>query len=235
MTEIVNGERRFVDQRPLLRRVGSDELDAELARASFADYIKTLSDDRRVLLSRYRLVDVAMKIVGVGSVGTMCLIALLQGRDDADPLILQIKQATPSVLERYLGKSKYSNHGQRVVEGQRVMQAASDLFLGWMKGRQTAGRHFYWRQLRDVKGSADLEAIRPTLLGRYAEICGIALARAHSRSGEAAMIAGYLGTGSAFARALSAFAESYADQSERDHARLVEAIDSRRIQAVNGM
>jgi uncharacterized protein (DUF2252 family) len=234
MTEIVGGERRFVDQGPLLRRVGADELHAELARASLADYIKTLPDDRRVLLSRYRLVDVAMKVVGVGSVGTMCLIALLQGRDDADPLILQVKEATSSVLERYLERSKYTNHGQRVVEGQRLMQAASDLFLGWIKGRQERGRHFYWRQLRDVKASVDLEAVRPALLAPYAELCGAALARAHSRSGESAMIAGYLGAGDAFAEAVAGFAEVYADQAELDHARLVEAINEGRIQAKTG-
>jgi uncharacterized protein (DUF2252 family) len=236
LTEVVDGERRFIDQGPLLRRVGTDELNAEIARAALEDYAKTLQQDRRELLSRYRTVDIAMKVVGVGSVGTRCLILLMQGRDDADPLILQVKEATSSVLERYLKKSPYRNHGQRVVEGQRLMQAASDMFLGWIQGRGDLRLHFYWRQLRDAKGSVDLEAIRPEGLTAYATLCGVALARAHARSGgQAAEIAGYIGTGGVFAEAITAFAEAYADQTERDYARLVEAIGSGKVQAIEGM
>lgn len=232
LTEVVDGQRRFVDQGPLLRRLREDELDAEIARAALADYGKTLNDDRRVLLSRYQLVDVAMKVVGVGSVGTRCLIALMHGRDDADPLILQVKEATSSVLERYLRKSRYRNHGQRVVEGQRLMQASGDMFLGWIEGRGPEKPHFYWRQLWDMKGSVDLETIRPGSLSLYGQVCGAALARAHARSGDPAMIAGYLGSGGAFAEAVTSFSQLYADQTERDHAALVDAIGSGRIKAV---
>ena len=158
----------------------------------FRAYRATLQDDRRRLLERFEVVDMARKVVGVGSVGTRAFIVLLQGRDAQDPLFLQIKEATASVLEPYLGKSQYKQHGERVVQGQRMMQAASDIYLGWTKGLDVS-RHFYWRQLRDMKGSAEVEAMSSVGLTFYARTCGWTLARAHARSGDAVAIAEYLG------------------------------------------
>jgi uncharacterized protein (DUF2252 family) len=236
LTEMVDGQRRIVDAPPLIQRValGGDS-EGEFIRTTFEDYSRTLQADRHALLSRYRFVDVAMKVVGVGSVGTRCLIVLMEGRADDDPLFLQVKEANESVLERHLRKSRYRNHAQRVVTGQRLTQAASDIFLGWIRGRGDEHRDFYWRQLRDVKGSADLETIQPAGLILYGEACGAALARAHARSGDAAMITGYLGTGGSFAQAIADFAERYADQSEKDHAALVAAIMSGRLEALDNV
>jgi hypothetical protein len=171
----------------------------------------------------------AVKVVGVGSVGTACLIALFMAADD-DPLFLQIKQANASVLEPYAGKSLHSNHGQRVVVGQRLMQAASDSFLGWTESQR--GRHLYVRQLRDVKITAEIDSFDDQTLRRYAEACGWALARAHARSGDAAMISGYMGTGGIFDEAICDFAGDYADQAERDHKAFVKAIRDGRVKAV---
>jgi uncharacterized protein (DUF2252 family) len=193
-----------------------------------ARYRKSLEEDRRVLLDRYRLVDFALKVVGVGSVGTFCGILLMMA-EDTDPLFLQVKEARASVLEPYVGRSIYSNHGQRIVTGQRLMQSASDLFLGWTEGKR--GRHFYLRQLRDMKMKPLVELFNPTTLLDYAELCGWTLARAHARSGDAAMIAGYLGKKDVFDRAVARFARSYADQSERDHAAFMNAIRKGRIEA----
>jgi hypothetical protein len=173
----------------------------------------------------------AVKVVGVGSVGTACMIALFIAADD-DPLFLQIKQANASVLEPYAGKSLHDNHGQRVVVGQRLMQAASDSFLGWTRGAR--GRDFYVRQLRDMKISANVDSMDDKILRRYAELCGWALARAHSRSGDAAMISGYMGSGGSFDEAICDFAGDYADQAERDYKTFVKAIREGRVKAVVG-
>jgi uncharacterized protein (DUF2252 family) len=235
LTEVVDGVRRIKDNPPLIERVAGDRLTQEFIEATFRDYLKTLQRDRRQLLSRYRILDLATKVVGVGSVGTYCFIVLLEGRDEGDPLFLQIKEANASVLEKHVGKSGYANHAERVVEGQRYTQAASDIFLGWIRGRGSEHRDFYWRQLLDVKGSADLERIQPAGLALYAELCGATLARAHARSGDAAMITGYMGTGQGFANAVADFAEAYADQAERDHAALVEAAGSGRVPATSGV
>jgi uncharacterized protein (DUF2252 family) len=198
----------------------------EHVETTMRTYLASLQDDRRVLLHRYIYVDFARKVVGVGSVGTRCDIALLRGNEDDDPLFLQIKEASSSVLERYVGRSVYRNHGQRVVRGQQLMQAASDICLGW--GRLET-IHYYLRQLRDMKGTVDLSALTPGQRVAYAELCGWALARAHARSGDAARISGYLGNGDAFDRAIVAFAQSYADQTERDHAALATAVKEGRV------
>lgn len=189
-------------------------------------YGRTLSADRRTLLADYRLADVARKVVGVGSVGTRCWIFLLLGRDGRDPLFLQAKEADTSVLAAHVGASRYRNQGERVVSGQRLMQAASDMFLGWERvdGIDGRRRDFYVRQLRDWKGIAVPETMTPRQLGAFGELCGVTLARAHARSGDRIAIAAYLGRGEVFDRALAEFAEAYADQNERDHSALVDAV-----------
>src|SRR4029453_9264007 len=179
-------------------------------------YRATLQDDRRHLLERFQFVDLARKVVGVGSVGTRAFIVLLQGRDQQDPLFLQVKEATASVLEGCLPKSRYKQHGERVVYGQRMLQAASDIYLGWTKGLDDT-RHFYWRQLRDMKASADVEAMTPVGLRIYAGMCGWTLARAHARSGDPIAIAAYLGKRDTFDRSIADFSQGYADQNERDY------------------
>jgi len=234
LTEVVDGVHRIREDPPLLIRV-VDQIDNQVARHAFAHYIHTLEDDRRVLMERYTPVDIGRKVVGVGSVGTMCLVVLLEGRDDDDPLLLQVKEAGHSVLEAYLGPSRYTNHGHRVVAGQRLMQAYSDIFLGWMRGAGAEHRHFYWRQLRDMKGSAAIERMKPQRLLLYAEACGWALARAHARSGDRIAIAAYLGLGDRFDRAVADFAAVYADQAERDHERLARAIAKGEIAAQAGL
>lgn len=188
---------------------------------AFRKYRATLPDDRKVLLDHYELKDIAVKVVGVGSVGTRCGIMLMMAGDN-DPLFLQVKEARFSVLEPYAGKSIYKNRGERVVEGQRLMQSASDIFLGWTDGRE--GRHFYIRQLRDIKIKPVVEAYAEQQMGNYAELCGWALARAHAKSGDPAMISGYLGSNSKFDEALANFAAAYADQNERDHDAMLKAI-----------
>jgi transcriptional regulator with XRE-family HTH domain len=205
--------------------------------ALIAAYRGTLPADRRGLLDRFRCVDVAHKVVGVGSVGTRAWILLLLGRDDEDPLFLQCKEAQPSVVAPYAGASRFANQGRRVVEGQRLMQAASDIFLGWVRAVGIDGRRrdFYVRQLWDWKVSADLEDMTAGRMAAYADICAWTLARAHARSGDAIAIASYLGSGDAFDRALAAFAEAYADRNERDHHALVEAIDAGRVTAETGV
>lgn len=203
--------------------ITADRLDIGIVNEVFAAYRDTLPEERRVLLDRYRVVDVAGKVVGVGSVGTRCFIALLTERDTGNPLFLQVKEAEQSVLAAHLAPSRYEQQGARVVHGQRLTQAAADIFLGWCTG--PAGRHFYWRQLRDMKGSADLATMRPALIRRYGELCGRTLARAHARSGDRVAIATYLGKSDAFDRAMGAFALSYADRTAADHQRLIEAID----------
>jgi len=221
---------RLVDQPPLMTHVANEPNWDERVRQSLSAYRLTLPDDLRVLLDRYHLEDVAAKVVGIGSVGTRCYIVLFMSADH-DPLILQVKQAMRSVLEPYTGRSPYDNQGQRVVMGQRLMQSASDIFLGWARGLH--GRDVYVRQLRDMKMSASLEDLSATQAVGYARICGWALACAHARSADAAAITGYLGRGDRFGRALVKFAAAYADQTERDHAALVRAVRVGRIQAVS--
>ncbi len=225
----VDGQYQIKDDPPLIAHLDDEELAYQL-RGLVEAYRPTVQEDRRVLLSKYRCVDLVQKVVGVGSVGTRCYVVLLLGNDSGDPLLLQIKQAQPSVLERHLGPSAYPNHAQRVVCGQRLMQAASDLFLGWTRLDTT---DYYIRQLRDMKLSVNLETLIPEGFIEYCRFCGWALARAHARSGDPAQISGYLGRSDVFDRALAAFAETYADQTERDYAALVAAIQSN--QAVQGI
>ena len=238
--EVVDGQYRIVSQPPIVvpaRELGdmygiSVDLLQDVIHAQFREYRSTLQYDRRELLEEFRIVDMARKVVGVGSVGTRAFIILLEGRDDADPLFLQIKEATTSVLEDHLPKSRFKNPGERVVQGQRRMQAASDIFLGWTKGAQE-GRHFYWRQLRDMKGSVEVESMLPEGLSFYADICGWTLARAHARSGDRVAIASYLADGKTFDRAITDFCERYADQNQQDYEAFGEAIRSGRLEATD--
>ncbi len=227
----INGQARIVDDPPLVTHA-SDERVGDQICALVERYIATLPDDRRALARRYTLVDVARKVVGVGSVGTRCYILLFNGRDQDDVLFLQIKEADASALEPYLAPSAYAQHGERVVQGQRLIQASSDTFLGW---GCVADVHYYLRHLADIKGAVEMPSMTPTYLVAYARICGWALARAHARSGEAARISGYLGRNSAFERAITRFAVDYADQTERDHAALVAAVKAGRISAETGI
>jgi uncharacterized protein (DUF2252 family) len=196
-------------------------------REGFERYRATMAEDRRLLLDRYELKDLAMKVVGIGSVGTRCAIMLLMGGAD-DPLFLQVKQAQASVLEPYAGKSIYPNHGQRVAMGQRLMQSATDIFLGWTE--TDIGNQFYIRQMRDMKIKPLVELFGPALMNQYAEACGWALARAHARSGDAAKIAGYLGKKEDFDEALADFSVAYADQNEKDYQALVQAVREGRLE-----
>src|SRR5689334_20241180 len=200
-------------------------------------YKASLPDDRARLLDNYQYADIARKVVGVGSVGTRAWVILMIGRDEGDPLFLQAKEAGPSVLSKYAGKSEYGNQGKRVVEGQRLMQSASDILLGWLRTTGIDGkrRDFYIRQLWDWKTSADVDTMLPAGMAVYAQLCGWTLASAHARSGDAIAIASYLGGGDSFDRALWEFAERYADQNEKDHLALLEAIESGRIEAVSGI
>lgn len=223
------GRYRFVDQPPLFYHAESDQELHERWVEGLEAYRQTLSDERRVLFDRFRLEDYAMKVVGIGSVGTRCAVALFFSEEN-HPLILQVKEACHSVLEPYVDKSIYDNQGQRVVVGQRLMQSSSDIFLGWV--RSGRGFDFYVRQLRDMKLSIPVEDITAAMLKRYAELCGWTLARAHAKSGDSATISGYLGKGDQFDEAIGAFAIAYADQTERDHAALVEAERSGRIKAI---
>jgi uncharacterized protein (DUF2252 family) len=226
---------RIASQPPLivpLREIPLNEdpatIDATI-RAEFEAYLESVPDHIETLLRRYRYRDLAIKVVGVGSVGTRCVIVLLEGRDEKDPFFLQVKEAGRSVLEDHLPESVYDEHGRRVVEGQRLMQAASDSFLGWHVG--AGGTHYYWRQLKDMKGSADIEGASPAAMDRYARLCGWTLARAHARAGDPRTIAGYLGKGDVFDRAIGDFAVAYADQNERDFAAFRAAIGDGRIPA----
>ena len=206
----------------------------EMVQQQFRAYRATLQEDRRHLLERFEIVDAARKVVGVGSVGTRAFIVLLEGRDEQDPLFLQVKEATASVLEDHLPKSRFEEPGERVVQGQRLMQAASDIYLGWTKGVE-AGRHLYWRQLRDMKGSALVEMMNPVMLGIYGGLCGWTLARAHARSGDAIALAAYLGKSDKFDRSITDFSKRYADQNERDYQAFAQAIRSGRLQAIEGV
>ena len=240
--ERVDGRYRIISQPPIVVPMRDLEATYGLSRdqieralhEQFRSYRSTLRDDQRQLLERFEIVDMARKVVGVGSVGTREFIILLQGRDQHDPLFLQVKEATRSVLESPLLKSRYKEHGERVVYGQRMLQAASDIFLGWARGAD-ANRYFYCRQLRDMKGSADVETMTPVGLKFYADVCGWTLARAHARSGDPIAIAAYLGQGDQFDRSISDFAQRYADQNERDYQAFASAIHSGRLQALEGV
>ena len=227
ITEQVGQRRQFVELPPLTTRV-HDERALRIVRRGIAEYLQTLDDSRRFVLDRYSLEDFAVRVVGIGSVGTRCFVALLVC-DDRNPLLLQIKEARPSVLSPFAGPSPYANQGQRVVAGQRMIQATSDIFLGWLRARD--GHDYYVRQLRDMKYSVPIDALEPCGLDRYADLCGWALARAHARSGDAAAIGGYLGGGDQFDLAMGKFAVAYADQTEQDHAALVHAERTGRIVA----
>ncbi len=229
ITEVVDGRRRFRDQPPLLHRLDVNSDAAALVNTLFLEYRATLQDDRQELLKRYEIVDIGHKVVGVGSVGLLAFVLLLRGRDDGDLMVLQAKQAQASVLEAFTHQSAYAKHGHRVVTGQRLMQAASDSFLGWIDG--PGGRSFYLRQLRDMKWSPDPASLTEERLHAYAQLCGHTLARAHARSGDAIAISTYLGTGKSFDRAIKAFAEAYADQSDKDFAEFTGAIAAGRLSA----
>ncbi len=229
LTEMVNGQRRFIDNPPLVFHPSPADLLAEEMVSVFHKYRKTLRDDWCVLLDEYHVVDVAMKVVGVGSVGTRCGVALLVAGHN-DPLFLQIKEARASVLEPYAGKSVYKNHAQRVVAGQQLMQAASDIFLGWTRG--DSGHDFYLRQLRDMKTSVEVEGMSEVDLHGYSPLCGWALARAHARSGDRVMISGYLGQRDTFDQAIAHFAVAYADQTEQDYQELAAAVKAGRLRAI---
>jgi uncharacterized protein (DUF2252 family) len=223
------GRHRLIDQPPVLFHVAEQDA-GERVLDAISQYRLTLPEDRRVLLDRYELEDFAFKVVGVGSVGTRCFIALMIS-GDADPLLLQFKESGRSVLEPYTRQSGYDHQGQRIVMGQRLMQSSSDIFLGWARGQQ--GNEFYVRQLRDMKLSIPLEQLNVRGMKRYARLCGWTLARAHAKAGDAAAISGYLGRSDRFDRALAAFAVAYADQTVRDHAALVQAIRSGRVDALS--
>jgi uncharacterized protein (DUF2252 family) len=238
-TAVDAGQRRIVSDEPLIVRLDelADTAALDALSGMVAEYRATLEPERRVLLGRYRLADVARKVVGVGSVGTRCWMLLLLGDDERDPLFLQAKEAGPSVLESFTAASEFANAGRRVVVGQRQMQTVSDIFLGWVRVRGIDGavRDFYVRQLRDWKGSADVETMKPTGLAAYGRLCGWTLARAHARTGDNIAIAAYLGGGGCFDAAVADFAARYADRTERDHADLVRAVRDGEVAAQAGV
>jgi uncharacterized protein (DUF2252 family) len=240
--ELVDGRYRIVSQPPIVvpardleatYGLSADEIE-RVIHEQFRAYRATLRDDQR-LLERFEILDVARKVVGVGSVGTRAFIVLLQGRDQHDPLFLQVKEATASVLEGHLPKSRHRQHGERVVYGQRMLQAASDIYLGWGRGRVDTDRHYYWRQLRDMKGSAEVETMAPTGLELYARLCGWTLARAHARSGDPIAIAEYLGDDDQLDRSVADFSKRYADQNDRDYQAFADAVGSGRLASLEGV
>jgi len=229
ITRVHGGRRLIVDELPLVYHPPPEEHVPEAIIDAFQQYRETLSYERRVPLDRYHIEDVAYKVVGVGSVGTRCGVVLLMAEEN-DPLLLQVKEANASVLEPYAGKSQFDHKGERIVVGQRLMQSASDMLLGWAIGKEK--RHFYVRQLRDMKFAFDISIMKPIQLSRYAEVCGWTLARAHARSGDASMIYGYIGKSDTFDKAIGNFAELYAEQTERDCELFLDALESGEIQAV---
>ena len=243
LTHVVDGDRRIISDPPLIHPV--EELLAGIERDQIMDWLRamvrryrgSLQSDRRHLLEDFRLVHAALKVVGVGSVGTRAWILLMFGRDENDPLFLQAKEAQPSVLEEFVGASRHSSNGERVVHGQHLMAAASDIFLGLLtvEGIDGVSRDYYLRQLRDWKGSAVIEAMVPGTMASYGRICGTTLARAHARSGDRVAIASYLGAKDVFDQALADFAEAYADQNERDYDALVRAEKDGRITVQRGL
>ncbi len=228
ITEVVKGRPHISDKPPFVYHPRQTNKLAERVSEMFHRYRLSLPEERRVILDRYQIVDIARKVVGIGSVGTRCAVVLLMA-DTIDPLFLQFKEALPSVLDRYAGKSKYSNHGERVVTGQRILQAASDIFLGWTRDRD--GRDYYFRQLRDMRMTLNIESMPIQDWIEYIELCGWALARAHARSGSAAAIAGYLGKNGTFDEAISQFAIEYANQTESDYGTFVKGIRAGRLPA----
>jgi uncharacterized protein (DUF2252 family) len=244
LTHVVDGETRIIDEPPLIVPIDDlvkgterDEM-FDALREQLGSFRDSLGHDRRVLLEQFRLADFARKVVGVGSVGTRAWIALMLGRDDDDPLFLQMKEAEASVLEPFAGRSKFKNHGERVVTGQRLMQASSDIFLGWLhveSGLDGRPRDFYGRQLKDWKGSAEIEQMIPEGMAQYGRLCGWTLARAHARSGDRVAIAAYLGKGRSFDHAIVEFSHAYAEQNERDYRALGDAVKSGRITAETGL
>ena len=245
LTHIVDGKPRIIANPPLIVPISDllpEQVDAvgleQQLGSLMAKYRRTLETDRRHLFEQFEFVDLARKVVGVGSVGTRCWIVLMLGRDHQDPLFLQVKEAQQSVLAPFAGESRYTNQGQRVVAGQRLMQSSSDIFLGWQRtpaGRDGVARDFYIRQLRDWKYSVDIQTLLPAGMRSYGELCGWTLARAHARSGDRIAIAAYLGVGDVFDQAIARFAAAYADQNERDHAALAEAAASGRITVESGL
>lgn len=233
MTVVEDGQLRIREDRPLIERLDPNDFPNArgIVERGLSDYRSTMQPDRAALLERYTLVDFARKVVGVGSVGTEAYMALLMGDRDDDPLFLQMKEAKESVLAPYAGASEYEHQGERVVQGQRLMQAASDSFLGWVTGSGERGIEYYVRQLRDMKGSADVEAMDPRRMAAYSELCGATLARAYARAGDAAMISGYVGGGSGLRESLADYASAYADVNEADHRRLAEAVADGRLEA----
>ena len=229
LTTVRGGRRVIVEDPPVVVRLTDAQL--EQAQGFVQAYLATLDPDRDLLLDRYEFVDAALKVVGVGSVGTRCFVVLLAGKADLDPLFLQVKEAQPSVLAPYVGRSQYANQGKRVAVGQRIMQAASDVFLGWARAGEF---DTYVRQLRDMKGSVALDETTSDALTRYGRLCGAALARAHARAGQPALLAGYMGKSAAFDDGLAAFAVSYADQNDRDYEVFLDAIRSGRVPAEPG-
>jgi uncharacterized protein (DUF2252 family) len=225
---VKDGRTHIVDHPPLVYHPRGDELMRKRVTEMFHRYRATLPDERRVILDRYRIVDVARKVVGIGSAGTRCAVMLLMAGAH-DPMLLQLKEALPSVLEPYAAKSRYANQGERVVRGQRMLQSAGDVFLGWT--RDDEGHDYYFRQLRDMKMKIDLDAMTKSDWFEYLGICAWALARAHARTGDSALIAGYLGKSDAFDSAIAEFATDYADQAERDHASFVHAVSTGRLKA----
>jgi uncharacterized protein (DUF2252 family) len=241
LTKVVDGQRRIQSDPPLLVPLTDTLSEEEKAQASeqdverlWQDYLHSLPEERRLLLSHFRISDVALRVGGVGSVGTRCSIALLEGDAEDDALILQQKEAGPSVLAPYVESRDNASQAERVVVGQRLMQAASDIFLGWHKG-PISGRSYYWRQLKDMKGSVDVATLDEAGLETYVAVCSACLARAHARTGDAAAIAGYAGKGQTLDKAIADFAMAYADQTERDHQVLVEAVASGRVVAERGI
>jgi uncharacterized protein (DUF2252 family) len=243
LTHLVDGSPKILSDPPLvvpITELFSDHEAKEIEtriRKILRAYRSTLQNDRRVLVERFRFADLARKVVGVGSVGTRAYIVLMLGRDEQDPLFLQVKEAGSSVLESFVGASAFKNHGERVVEGQRLMQASSDIFLGWVRvdGVDGVKRDFYVRQLWDWKASAEIETFTPKMLTTYAHMCGWTLARAHARSGDRIAMAAYMGSAATFDEAIADFAVAYADQNELDYAAFKAAIEAGRLEAETGL
>jgi len=242
LAELVDGRYRIISQPPIVipareltdaAGLSADQLQ-QIVKEQLRAYRSTLENDRRHLLERFTMIDMAHKVVGVGSVGMLAFIVLLQGRDQNDPLFLQVKEATASVLEDHLPKSRFDQPGERVVQGQRMMQSTSDIYLGWTTGHEDS-RYLYWRQLRDMKGSVIVESLDAVNLEFYAHACGWTLARAHARSGNAVAMAAYLGKNDAFDRSITDFSERYADQNERDYQAFTAAVASGRLEAIEGV
>jgi uncharacterized protein (DUF2252 family) len=237
LTEVVDGKRQFIDQPPLLVPLLSEQARGQISEQdierAWQDYVSSVSEEKRQLLARFRIADAALRVGGVGSVGTRCTVLLLEGDTEADGLILQQKEANPSVLEPYLQKRMVSNQAHRVVVGQRLMQAQSDMFLGWIQA--PSGTHYYWRQLKDMKGSFDTELFDAKGMNAYLRVCAACLARAHARTGGASLISGYMGSSNVFNDAIAAFAAAYADQTERDYEALEQAVNAGRIVAETGV